>query len=290
MKNVICYLCKSRRIEQIADAVRDRADIRVLRCAGCGLIFLSSFAHISKNFYEDSRIHEKPLAMRSWIRITEKDDERRFQTLKPILYGKKVLDFGSGNCNFLFKVANLAGKVVGVEPERRVRRVCVTNLETHGIKVYRDLQDITSMKFDVITLFHVVEHLPNPRVVLNNLSNLLEDGGQIFIETPNADDALFTLYNSGAFSKATYWSCHLFLFNSKTLAALACQSNIVKINYIKQMQRYPVSNHLHWLAKGKPRGQILWHFLNSKELSLAYEKQLALIGKCDTLFGSFSKG
>ena len=116
---------------------------------------------------------------------------------------------------------------------------------------------------------------------------MLADGGQIIVEAPNADDALLTLYNNEPFSNFTYWSCHLFLFTSKTLEMLFSQINL-KVNYIKQIQRYPLSNHLHWLANGKPGGHSKWHFLDSPDLRHAYEKQLAAIGKCDTILASVS--
>jgi hypothetical protein len=123
--------------------------------------------------------------------------------------------------------------------------------------------------------------------MLKKLSRLLTEGGEIIIEVPHADDALLSLYECEAFSHFTYWGCHLFLFTAKTLAMLANQVDM-KINYIKQVQRYPLSNHLYWLAKGKPGGHKLWHFLDSPGCQTAYEKMLASIGKCDTLIMSLS--
>ncbi|MDD4601885.1 MAG: methyltransferase, partial [Negativicutes bacterium] len=96
------------------------------------------------------------------------------------------------------------------------------------------------------------------------------------------------LYNNTPFSHFTYWSCHLFLFKAKTLEMLVSQVGL-KINYIKQIQRYPLSNHLFWLVNGEPGGHQKWHFLDSPELFTIYEKQLAAIGKCDTLMASISK-
>jgi len=63
----------------------------------------------------------------------------------------------------------------------------------------------------------------------------------------------------------------------------------LKVNYIKKIQRYPLANYLYWLANGKPGGHQKWHFLNSPELHAAYEKQLAAIGKCDTILASVSR-
>jgi hypothetical protein len=78
------------------------------------------------------------------------------------------------------------------------------------------------------------------------------------------------------------------LYMSHTLKVLTSQAGL-KCNYIKQIQRYPLSNHLYWLSHGASGGHNEWHFLNSDELTAAYEKQLASIGMCDTIVGSFSK-
>ncbi len=57
-----------------------------------------------------------------------------------------------------------------------------------------------------------------------------------------------------------------------------------------QVQRYPLSNHLHWLAHGKPGGHKTWGFLDSAELDAAYAATLARVGACDTLIAGFSLG
>jgi len=75
--------------------------------------------------------------------------------------------------------------------------------------------------------------------------------------------------------------------NNKMLEMLASQVGL-QIDYIKQIQRYTLANHLFWLSKGKPAGHQQWCFLDSKELHAAYESQLAALGKCDTILASFS--
>ena len=49
---------------------------------------------------------------------------------------------------------------------------------------------------ELYVYFHVIEHLPNPKVTLRKLQGLLAEGGKIYIETPNADDALIGLYKN----------------------------------------------------------------------------------------------
>lgn len=288
MTNSRCYLCKSQELKQRPGKVRDNAGLKILECNSCGLVFLSSFEHIGDNFYKKSGMHEEgSLNIQNWIKETEADDERRFEYLKPVLANCSLLDFGCGTGNFLMKARNLAGQVHGIELESRLR----SYFQQNNLTVFTSLSDIPKKRclegYDIITMFHVLEHIQDPKSLLSELSEILATDGQIIVEVPNADDALLTLYHNEAFSNFTYWSCHLFLFNTKTLEMLACQAGL-HINYIKQIQRYPLANHLFWLAQHKAGGHKRWHFMNSAILNTAYEQQLAAIGKCDTILMSLS--
>ena len=126
----------------------------------------------------------------------------------------------------------------------------------------------------MITAFHVIEHLSDPVSMLKTLEAKLSKNGRIVVEVPSSEDALLTLYDSSAFQHFTYWSQHLFLFNAETLRRLAKQAGLCIVS-IQQYQRYPLSNHLHWLSKGKPGGHQKWAFLDSPELKTAYANALA---------------
>jgi len=137
-------------------------------------------------------------------------------------------------------------------------------------------------------MLHVLKHIPDPKSIMSELSEMLPNDGQIIVEVPNADDALFTLYNNSVFSHFTYWSCHLFLYTAKTLQILFDQMKL-NVNYIKQIQIYPLSNHLYWLANGSPAGIKNGISLIRLSCMPLYEKQLAAIGECDTIMASVSR-
>lgn len=278
-----CYLCAQEQINKRLGSVRDNETLEILECTSCGLVFLSSFDHISDDYYEQSGMHQDEMDIKKWINETNWDDERRFIFLQKLIENKRVLDFGCGNGGFLLKAREIAGEVAGVELEKRL----MPHFQQLGLRVFRNVEEAGG-SFDVITLFHVLEHLPDPVGLLQHISQHLVDHGQLIIEVPNANDALLKLYQSGPFSHFTYWSCHLYLFTQSTLEHLARKAGL-KVNYIKQIQRYPLSNHLYWLANGKPGGHRQWSFLDSPEMSGAYEKSLAAAGLCDTIIASFSK-
>ena len=279
-----CYLCKCEDLKKRPGKVRDNPELEIYECISCGLVFLSSFEHIDGNYYESASMHrdESDMDLEHWVRETAWDDERRFNLLLSSIKGKKILDFGCGNGGFLKWAGSVASYAVGIEIETRLK----TYFKENQLTVYNDIDSIED-HFDVITLFHVLEHISDPVGLLKQLSKKLKEKGCIIIEVPNANDALLSLYENEPFSYFTYWSPHLFFFSNATLKMVTDKSGL-ETNYIRQIQRYPLSNHLYWLAKGKPGGHKEWSFLNSPELNAAYEKQLASIDGCDTIFASFS--
>lgn len=278
-----CYLCGRTCFECVKGKVRDKPHIPILRCKKCGLIFLENFDHIHNDFYQNSKMREKEsiIEWQEYLKECERDDIRRAAWLKKYLPGKSLLDFGCGAGGFLAKIKSYVKECIGLEKDKNLVKTVSDNF---GIKVYTNIGDIKK-KFDIITLFHVLEHIKDPRALLKKVAGLLKAKGEIIVEVPNANDALLTLYDSKAFSEFTYWSCHLYTFNTATLRKLIESSGLV-IEYMKLIQRYPLSNHLYWLSKGKAGGHKEWEFLNSKRLHVTYETLLAKHGMCDTIIAS----
>jgi cyclopropane fatty-acyl-phospholipid synthase-like methyltransferase len=272
-----CYLCGFTEFNRRKGQVRDNSKLIILECSNCGLVFLNTTDHISSCFYEASRMHgAEPYTMEEWLNDTEQDDQRRYDMLKALLPNKRLLDFGCGAAGFLRLAKSLAAEVTGIELEARV-----ADYWARDIRILPSLQS-TGSKYDLITSFHVLEHLSDPRLMLTNLASALKKNGQIIVEVPSSGDALLNLYDCEAFQRFTYWSQHLFLFNSSTLEILVRQAGL-RVVAMKHYQRYSLSNHLYWLSQGKSGGHQRWSFLDSPELSSAYANTLAALGKTDTL-------
>jgi 2-polyprenyl-3-methyl-5-hydroxy-6-metoxy-1,4-benzoquinol methylase len=278
-----CYLCSHADFRIRNGVVRDNPALQILECSNCGLVVLSSHQHILDGHYEDSGMYGDDLpSIESWLRGRDEDDQRRFDMLKTALVNRRVLDFGCGTAGFLRKAQAVAAQVAGVEPERRVRDYWGDAITIH------ECLDNAGKDYDLITAFHVVEHLPDPRAMLKALACRLSDHGRLVVEVPSSEDALLTLYDCNAFQHFTYWSQHLFLFNAETLRVLAVQAGLRVIS-IKQFQRYPLSNHLYWLSRGEPGGHQKWSFLDSASLTEAYAASLSAVGKCDTLIAHLER-
>lgn len=93
-----------------------------------------------------------------------------------------ILDVGTGVGEFLSYLQTKGIAVKGVEQSQTARKVCTEK----GMTVYADLSDLPSSdSFQAITLWHVLEHLPNPKEVLSQIKTLLAPDGILVIAVPN---------------------------------------------------------------------------------------------------------
>ena len=273
-----CYLCGSESAQTIHKGTRGRDEIDVLRCDECGLVRLSEGIDDIEEFYSKSGMRDNLVeSIENARRLTRIDDSRRFMMTEKIIDGRSVLDFGCGDGGYLIRAKSIAKQVAGIEMEDAMRE----SLLADGVDCHKSLAEVGI--FDVITMFHVLEHLEDPLPCLTELKSHLRQGGKLVIETPNSEDALLSLYGCEAFADFTYWHCHVYLYNTATLALLAKKAGW-KVQYSSQVQRYLLANHLYWLAKHKPAGHVHWNFLEDIEIDGNYGKLLARLGIADTLF------
>lgn len=282
-----CLICGRHHFKCIHVGTRDIPGLKVLKCIDCGCVQLENREYNTEaNYafggmlrgggYNASSDDRADLDWNTWAEQTEADNERRFQKLTEICQGKKILEFGCGNGGFLRKIKKVAASVTGVELMDEARK----RLGAEGFPVYKRLDNGF---FDVICMFNVIEHLNEPDTVLKNLRNHLKEGGIFVCETCNADDALITKYHCNAFENFTYWSEHVFLFNSNTLEKLMLRNGFSTLHNM-QIQRYPLANHLYWLANGKPGGHIKWKDFSDEILDKRYAEMLTERKIGDTLW------
>lgn len=278
----VCPICGKAGV-LIHRGTRDNPKIDVYKCSVCGTKFLSIIQDYN---YEDGFMNQTDHLPIEVIeeRVNCEDNIRRFNMVRDLCIGKDVLDFGCGFGGFLKRISEVATDILGVELGKDERNY----LRSQKIPCVRTI-DEQNKKWDVITLFHCFEHLSTPKEWLDKLSEYLNTNGKLIIEVPNANDALLELYESQAFADFTYWSAHLFLYTQKSLTMLVEKTNKYRIEFMGQVQRYPITNHLMWLAKGKPGGHKGWGFLDSDELNMAYEEKLKELQMCDTLFFVLNK-
>lgn len=143
----------------------------------------------------------------------------KYVLLKKYLKQKSsVLDIGCGTGAFLDFMKNKGFEVLGVESNKKARNICVES----KLQVNATEEGLVSNSFDMISLWHVLEHLPEPEERLAAYRDLLKPGGLLVIAVPNFESHDRTHYQQD-------WAAldvprHLWHFTPKGLIMTADES------------------------------------------------------------------
>ncbi|WP_269582690.1 class I SAM-dependent methyltransferase [Roseibium sp. Sym1] len=265
--------------EVYATGTRDRDDVTVYRDRRSGVIYIDGF-YGGDEVYEDGGYRDINLA-RTGSRDYEisRDADRRAAAYMPFVCGRSIVDFGCGDGAYLRAVQHRTASCCGVE----LQRDYVDALNAEGLSCHMSLDALADGSIDTAVSFHVLEHLPDPFAVLKELRRVLKPGGTAVLEVPHANDFLLKDLNCAAFRNFTLWSQHLVLHTRDSLRRLLEAAGFEQV-VVEGVQRYPLSNHLTWLADGRPGGhKSALAALDTPELRGAYEAALNRIDATDTL-------
>ena len=136
---------------------------------------------------------------------------------------KTLLDFGCGTGDFLNTAQNNNWIVSGIEPNKEAR--LIANSKTNqSVFDSNYINNLEKESFDVITLWHVLEHIPNLEAQIAQLKSLLKPSGVLIIAVPN-----FKSYDSNYYKQ--FWAAldvprHLWHFNQKSVSKLFAKINM----------------------------------------------------------------
>jgi SAM-dependent methyltransferase len=273
-------------VETFYPRVRDRDDIKVMRCNKSGVIFLAGALPDGPAHYAAKAglsYWSEGTRAQALLEVAD-DDGRRAKQFGPLIHDRKWLDVGAGLGGVLDLLRGQAREIVAVEPQEGAFR----ELDRLGYRAYRDLRDVPDDDFDVVTLFHVFEHLSDPLDVLQLVARKLRPGGRLVIEVPHARDFLMSFLDLDAFKRFTLWSEHLILHTRQSLEVFVRAAGFEHVS-IEGFQRYPLANHLYWLARGQPGGHKQWPSLQEEDLDRAYAAMLARLDVTDTLIATITR-
>ena len=135
---------------------------------------------------------------------------------------KNLLDIGCGTGDFLETASRSNWKITGIEPDEKARNIA--NKKNNNV-VYKieHLKNLKANSFDVITLWHVLEHLPNLDDHIKIFNHLLKPEGRLVIAVPNHKSYDAKHYKS-------FWAAydvprHLWHFSQKGIKVLFQKHN-----------------------------------------------------------------
>lgn len=131
--------------------------------------------------------------------------------------GTRFLDYGCGTGEFLYSMKKSGWISKGIEPSPQARNFAIDKLL---LEVFPpdEINFFPPASFDVITLWHVLEHVHQLNETIRILKNLLSDKGKLIIAVPNSDAADAGIYNE-------VWAAydlprHLYHFNAASITRL----------------------------------------------------------------------
>jgi 2-polyprenyl-3-methyl-5-hydroxy-6-metoxy-1,4-benzoquinol methylase len=140
-----------------------------------------------------------------------------------------LLDIGAGTGDFLLSAKQNGWKTIGVEPSQKAKGIAISK----GITFSESTQDLESKSFDVITMWHVLEHVPDLEIQIQELKRLVRPNGTIIIAVPN-----FKSYDANYYGK--FWAAydvpiHFWHF-SKTAIQILFEKENIKLEKVLPMK------------------------------------------------------
>ena len=173
-----CMLCQSGRIESVD------VDWHFCRCSACGYIFDSP----RPTYDELVTFYSQPAKYDHWLRRERARAalwRRRLKKFLPHCVQGNLLDVGTGTGQFLHHAKRFFSRVHGTEVSASAIRVAK---ERYGLSIDRgqiEEMNFPAAAFDNLTLFHVLEHVPNPVNLLETCHRLLRPNGILVVAVPN---------------------------------------------------------------------------------------------------------
>ena len=228
-KSSFCRICNSIEIQIISIGKTE-----LIKCLNCGISYLKNLPiedtllkYYENNYFitpKDNLKTEKRRLHRIPEQLMLISEIKKFVTAPAT-----ILDIGCDKGFFLDEARRHGYKVVGIEPSKVAREYC----HKIGIDVFNNINKIES-KWDIIVLWHSLEHILNPLEFMRDLKELISENGFVFIRVPD-----FNCIWSKIFKNKWIWfspSNHYFYYTKKSLEKLLSMSGF---EVIKSEKRHP---------------------------------------------------
>ena len=226
-----CLLCGGRRWLPLVEAPDNTKGgtglwFAVVQCQDCGLCFTNprpSAASIGQFYPAVYRPHRAPRRprRRRWLPrlVPDWGRPRKEREALPWHGRGRLLDFGCGGGSFLERMHQQGWRVLGVDVSPAAVERVRTVLGLPAVVGTLPHPDLVPGSFDVITMWHSLEHVHRPVEVLREARRLLAPGGQLLVAVPNIESLPFRLFKSAWYgldvprhlTHFAPWTLHLML-------------------------------------------------------------------------------
>lgn len=218
-----CRLCKSAFIKNwTARDAKTGENLDIAICGGCGLVQQSTVPsdeelkiYYSHNYRQDYKSTHQPkpkYIYRAGIAAQSRIDFMHRSGIQPS--GKRLLDIGAGGGEFCYLAEKAGFAAQGIEPHNGYSEFA---REKYGIQIHTcEIGELPSQRADVVTMFHVLEHLAHPHAAIQKIWDILAENGHFVVEVPNIHQTDSSPHN-------IYFKAHLFYYSRYSLMAATSQ-------------------------------------------------------------------
>lgn len=286
MNNKQCYLCKGKTEVLYNFNRRKKGSYKLLKCQSCSFLRINPIPDqsILDKLYKNQAMPkaqlENEVFSSSFLTLIKKKI-----LIEPLLAklnnffdttdNTTLLDIGCST-GWITSVAGEIGfKVKGIEANSHVAEYARTKYGIDVIEGYIEELD-TKQKYNAFTMFHVLEHIADPRKMLTQINSLLEEKGKLLIVVPNSKSLGVSIF------KRNYnWNIphHISFFNPITIKEILDQSGF-RILGVDQLNSPPLMLYSFnkYMKKRKREGKFSFK-INNWIISNALFVPLSFIGK-----------
>jgi SAM-dependent methyltransferase len=202
----------------LSTVARDRSSLQTVICDHCGLVWTDPrpVEDIEEFYRKDYRLQYKGVLepKRKHVYRACMLAKQRLQKIRAFLKPHSlVLDIGAGGGEFVYVLNRHGYHVHGIEPNQGYAAYAI---QEYGLDITVGLVqklDLPAQTYDLITMWHVLEHLEDPFGTLSRLYEWLRPQGRLIIEVPNVEALCVSPPNR-------FHLAHLYNFNRPTLECM----------------------------------------------------------------------
>lgn len=219
-----CPICNSSQTKLFLvckDNTVSHETFNIVECISCGFKFTNprpekeklGAYYISEEYVSHSNT-KKGFVNSAYQMVRKYTLLKKLQLISKFNKTGKILDIGCGTGEFLKTFKDAKWDTLGIEPSPDVRKMAIENYGL-DIREEAEIKNLETASFDVITMWHVLEHVPDLNERIEDLKRLIKPNGIIIIAVPNCTSLDAKIYKE---SWAAYdVPRHLYHFSPKDI-------------------------------------------------------------------------
>jgi 2-polyprenyl-3-methyl-5-hydroxy-6-metoxy-1,4-benzoquinol methylase len=257
----ICRECSFNHFLDLNDYMITKEPFSIMSCVKCGFHFTNPIPDVSiiGNYYKSDEYvshssNNKGLINSLYNTIRRYTLKKKLNLVSIYAKGNNLLDIGAGTGHFLEKARKEKFNIQGLEPDKDAVNFAKSTFNI-DLKPLDELYNIENESQDVITMWHVLEHVYYLNNDFNQITKTLKHNGTLIIAVPNLES-----YDAKHYKE--FWAAydvprHLYHFRKKDIVNLATKYNL----FLKEV--YPMkfdSFYVSMLSEKYKKGSFIKAF------------------------------